>query len=151
MEFKKEIIILLIIVLVLLIFGGFLFFQKEKEIPKSILLGNAEVFVEIGDNTSEWEKGLMFRKSLGENSGMLFIFKDLQERSFWMKNTLIELDLIFIDEDLKIVNIQNAVPCEKEQCENYNSVFPAKYVLEVNSGFVEKNNILVGDVVEFKY
>ena len=152
MKIKKEIVIFLVVAIIF-IFAVFLFSQNksQEKTPKSIILGEVEVFVEIADSPDEWERGLMFRESLKENSGMLFIFKDSKERNFWMKNTLVELDIIFINKNFEIVNIKNAIPCEKEPCESYESVLPAKYVLEVNSGFAEKNNLNIGDGLEFGY
>jgi uncharacterized protein len=108
------------------------------------------VYIEIADDPQERNRGLMFRKSLESNSGMLFVFEDTANRSFWMKNTLIPLDMIFIDNNLRIVDIkQNVQPCLHENpCPSYPSIKPAKYVLEVNAGFVQQNNIKVGDRLE---
>src|SRR5918998_1318617 len=101
------------------------------------------VFIEIADDTPEQERGLMFRKSLGPNSGMLFVYDDLAHRSFWMKNTYIPLDMIFLDNDLKIIDIKKDVqPClQEDPCPSYPSAGPAKYVLEVNAGFTDQNSI----------
>ena len=108
------------------------------------------VFIEIADDTPEQERGLMFRKSLGPNSGMLFVYDDLAYRSFWMKNTFIPLDMIFLDNDLKIIDIKKDVqPClQEDPCPSYSSTWPAKYVLEVNAGFTDQNSIQVGDGLE---
>ena len=106
-----------------------------------------KIKVEIADDLNERAKGLMFREDLGENEGMFFIFGDVAERNFWMKNTLIPLDIIFICDDFKIVNIEEAEPCEEDPCKNYFSKGGAKYVLEVNKRFSERNNIDVGDRV----
>ena len=104
-----------------------------------------KINVEIADDEQEQIKGLMFREKLNEWGGMLFIFEYEQEQSFWMKNTLIPLDMIFIDEDFKIVDIKNAVPCKEDPCALYKSLKPAKYVLEVNRNFTAKNNIKIDD------
>jgi uncharacterized membrane protein (UPF0127 family) len=108
------------------------------------------VYIEIADDPQEQIRGLMFRKSLESNSGMLFVYEDTANQSFWMKNTLIPLDMIFIDNNLRIVDIkQNVRPCLHENpCPSYTSIKPAKYVLEVNAGFVQQNNINVGDRLE---
>ena len=111
--------------------------------------GIVKVKVEIADNNEERTKGLMFREKLGENEGMLFIFDDEEIRNFWMKNTLISLDIIFIDKDKRITNIEKADPCEEDTCRIYSSKGLAKYVLEVNQGFTDKNNINEGDIVRF--
>ncbi|MEK6826382.1 MAG: DUF192 domain-containing protein [Nanoarchaeota archaeon] len=106
--------------------------------------------VETADDPEERMRGLMFRDSLGENEGMLFIFDDSQTRRFWMKNTLIPLDIVFISEDFEIINVVEAVPCTEEPCEIYRSAGNAKYVLEVNGGFNKRNNITAGDRAEIK-
>ena len=104
-----------------------------------------DVLIEIADDNEERMKGLMFRENLGENSGMLFIFEDDSPQSFWMKNTLIPLDIIFINEGFEIIDIKNAVPCTTDPCRIYSSERPAKFVLEVNSGFAAKKGISIGD------
>ena len=106
-----------------------------------------KISVEIADDSNEMEKGLMFRERLDENKGMLFVFGDNAARTFWMKNTLIPLEMIFIDDKNEIVDIKHAVPCKAEPCELYKPSKPAKYVLEVNEGFAEKNSIGVGDKI----
>ena len=108
------------------------------------------VNVEIADDSNEWAKGLMFRESLEEDEGMFFIFEDSKERTFWMKNTIIPLDIIFISEDNKILNILEAEPCKKDPWETYSSIGDAKYVFEVNKGFSRIKNIKKGDKVELR-
>ena len=106
-----------------------------------------KINAEIADDNEERTRGLMFRKILDENSGMLFVFDDEDFQTFWMKNTLIPLDIIFIDNNFRIVDIKNAAPCEKDPCSLYQSSMPAKYVLEVNSRFSDKNNIRVQNMI----
>lgn len=108
-----------------------------------------KVDVEIADDNYERQQGLMFRKSLNENDGMIFIFENENYQSFWMKNTLIPLDIIFINTDLEIVDIKNAVPCKADPCALYKSSKPALYVLEANSNFTARNDIKVGDRIIF--
>jgi len=105
------------------------------------------VNVEIADTFDERSQGLMFRESLDENAGMLFIFEEEDYLSFWMKNTLIPLDMIFISEDLEIVDIKYAIPCKQDPCVSYKTIKPAKYVLEVNGNYTIKNKISIGDKV----
>jgi uncharacterized protein len=106
----------------------------------------AQVFVEIADDPEESARGLMFREYLPWNSGMLFPFHDEQPRTFWMKNTFIPLDMIFIDRSSKIVDIrENVPPCTQDECPTYPSMEPAQFVLEVNAGFVQENGIMIGD------
>src|SRR5918997_16716 len=106
----------------------------------------ARVFVEVPDELEEWGRGLMFRNHLPWNAGMLFAFNEEGPQIFTMKNTLIPLDMIFVDENSEIVDIiENVPPCEQDPCPLYPSEEPAQYVLEVNAGFVQQNAIQVGD------
>jgi uncharacterized membrane protein (UPF0127 family) len=111
-------------------------------------VGPVRVFVEIADDPFEWADGLMFRESLAPDAGMLFVFGDERVRSFWMKNTLIPLDMLFVAADLTIVDIvEGAVPCEADPCPLYTSGAPAQWALEVNGGFVQDHGIRIGDAV----
>jgi uncharacterized protein len=90
-------------------------------------------------------KGLMYVEQMDENRGMLFVFEKEDIHSFWMKNTLIPLDMIWLDKDFEVVHIfSNATPC-KETCPPIIPSRTAKYVLEINAGLTDKFNIKVGD------
>lgn len=107
--------------------------------------------VEMADTAEERAIGLMNRDILPNDHGMLFIFEQLGEYSFWMKNTLIPLDIIWISESFEIVEIEQDVPpCVTVQCESYGGSVPARYVLEVNAGEVERNGFVSGDLVQIK-
>lgn len=111
---------------------------------------NAQIVVnvELAETPEEIGYGLMNRESLGEDSGMLFVFDDEDYRSFWMKNMIIPLDMIFISADGAIVDIKESFgPCVTGSCASYRSKEKAMYVLEVNAGFAGKNNINEGDTV----
>jgi len=101
--------------------------------------------VEIVDTFEERQVGLMFRDHLNENDGMLFIFDEEGYYPFWMKNTLIPLDMIWISESLQVVDILHADPCTEDPCTSYKPSGNAKYVVEVNQNFTIKNNIEIGD------
>lgn len=116
-----------------------------------VQIGGVNVLAEIADSDMEKAIGLMNRTSLGENNGMLFIFDDERTRSFWMKNTLIPLDMIFIAANGTIVDVTTMQPCKSLFCESYRSKQPAKYVLEVNAGFSEEHGVEVGDSVDIKF
>ena len=124
--------------------------QNSKNFDE-ILIDNGNKLVkinaEIADDKAERERGLMFREKLNDDEGMLFVFDDGQELTFWMKNTLIPLDMIFIDENFQIANIEHAAPCKNDPCALYKSAKPAKYVLEVNENFTTRNNINVGNKI----
>ena len=102
--------------------------------------------VEIVDTFDKRARGLMFRESLDENSGMLFIFDQEDYLSFWMKNTLIPLDIIWINSDNEVVYIEhNAQPCldSEENCEIYHSDKEAISILEINGGLAKELNISI--------
>ncbi len=141
-------------ILVIFVFIVFLVMIASCKSENAVFIDNGngkiKVEVEIADSPEERAAGLMFRESLGENSGMLFIFDDEKTRSFWMKNTLIPLDMVFISEDLEIIDIKYAVPCREDQCISYVSKEPAEYVLEVNGNFTVRNSIAIGNMVNLK-
>jgi uncharacterized membrane protein (UPF0127 family) len=103
-----------------------------------------KVRVEIADNASEHARGLMYRTTLAENRGMLFIFEGEQKHSFTMKNTLIPLSIAFIGSEGRIVDIQDMKPLDDDP-PSYVSARPAQYALEVNQGFFEERGVEVGD------
>lgn len=106
--------------------------------------------VEIAATPPEQEHGLMDRTSMAADHGMLFVFPDSQPRTFWMKNTLIPLDMLFIDADRHVVAIQaEAQPCKADPCTIYPSEAPARYVLELNAGTAAKLGVRKGDMIMF--
>lgn len=116
--------------------------------PNSI--DHVRLYVEVADNQDERAKGLMYRESLAEDKGMLFIFEKEGRGGFWMKNTLIPLDMIFVDKEKKVVAIiKDAEPCKVVNCPSYSPESEYLYVIEVNGGWVEQNQVKVGDVVQF--
>ena len=112
----------------------------------------AELTVEVADTPEERSKGLMYREKLSIENGMLFVFPEEDYRGFWMKNTLIPLDMIFVDAEGRIINIEEAVPepnTSDENLKSYRSDEPAKYVIETNSSFTERKDVEEGDRVVF--
>ena len=103
-----------------------------------------EVRVEIADNPFERARGLMYRKALGKNRGMLFVFSKEQPLSFWMKNTYIPLSVAYIDSKGRITDILDMKPLD-DKPPHYVSSEPVQYALEVNQGFFEKHGVKVGD------
>ena len=105
--------------------------------------------VQVADSEEERKIGLMFRTQMPADEGMIFLFDGETTLSFWMKNTLIPLDIIYLDKNWKIVSIQKmAQPCKADPCPLYPSVGPAKYVLEINAGLSDKLKIQSGDQVQ---
>ena len=122
-------------------------FKKEGELTFTDSLGNAKIKIdlEIADNEYERQLGLMNRKSMEENQGMLFIFQYERMQSFWMRNTLIPLDMMFVNKDNKIITIHKNTKTLSAQ--SYPSTGPAIYVVEVIGGFTDKYKIVVGDKI----
>jgi uncharacterized membrane protein (UPF0127 family) len=107
----------------------------------------ASLDIEIADDAYQTETGLMYRNSLGKDQGMLFVFKDVQRRSFYMKNTKIPLDIIYLNGDKEVVNIQkNAKPFDETSLP---SEAASQYVLEVNAGLTDAWNLKNGDRIRF--
>jgi len=125
-------------------------FKKEGELALYKIVTDsvvARIDIEIADTDYDVQTGLMYRNSMKDNQGMLFVFPTMRERFFYMKNTRIPLDLIYLDNENKIVSFQeNAQPFNEAQLP---SKVPAQYVLEVNAGLAEKWILEVGDYMEF--
>ena len=113
---------------------------------KTIIIGNSRLVVEVADNPSRREQGLMYRKSLPEENGMLFIFDTSEMVGFWMKNTYIPLDIGFFDEDKVLFDVHSMKPLSTDV--TYSSK-KAKYALEVNEGWFERHSIKLG--INFSY
>jgi uncharacterized protein len=120
-------------------------FKKEGEL--TFLKNQEKLTIEIADNELETTQGLMYRRTMPDSCGMVFIFPDSQPRNFWMKNTYLPLDILFLDESKKIVTIQaNRTPFSEEQIPSFEN---AKYVLEVNAGYCKRKGIEKGDIVKW--
>lgn len=116
----------------------------------SVMLHATRFSVELADSPAEQARGLMGRTHMAADHGMLFVFGDSEPRTFWMKNTLIPLDMLFFDADGRLVAIQaNAQPCKADPCKLYASGVPARYVLELNAGTVARLGVRKGDVITF--
>ena len=141
-------------ILILSLLGIVLYFEYQKIADKNSITiftggGPVKIRAEFARTSKELEMGLMNRLSFPKNSGMFFIFPDETNRSFWMKNTLIPLDIIFISSKGRVNEITTLNPCqETEICQSYNSKTPAQYVLEINAGSAGKWKIIEGDIVE---
>ncbi|MBR9977316.1 MAG: DUF192 domain-containing protein [Bacteroidetes bacterium] len=105
------------------------------------------ISVEIAENEVSRTQGLMGRQQMAELQGMLFIFPNEQYRSFWMVNTPLSLDIMYVNKEKEIVTIQrNTVPFSEESIP---STRPATYVIEVNAGFADRHGITEGDKVQW--
>ncbi|MDH3999725.1 MAG: DUF192 domain-containing protein [Xanthomonadales bacterium] len=105
--------------------------------------------VELAQTQQKQALGLMFRESMPQDHGMLFLFPVEAMRSFWMKNTKIPLDIFYFDADLKLVSVsENTPPCRSQRCPGYPSTGPAKYVLELNAGKAAELGVQPGDQLQ---
>ena len=115
---------------------------------KYVEIAGQKVAVELALTNEAKEQGLSGRTALGENEGMLFVFDRPDKYSFWMKGMKFPLDIIWLGENLKVVYIKKEVKPETFP-ESYKPDAEAKYVLEVQAGFSDKNNLKTGDSVLF--
>ena len=104
--------------------------------------------LEIADTPEKRELWLMFRESLPEDQGMLFVFDKADFWSFWMRNTLIPLDIIRIDKDNKVVDFISLPPCKEAQCPSFSPKAQAIQAIELNSWTIEKLGIQTGTLLE---
>tara|TARA_Y100000310_G_C20700181_1_gene828985 strand:- start:844 stop:1242 length:399 start_codon:yes stop_codon:yes gene_type:complete len=103
--------------------------------------------VEVAETLEQQSLGLMFRDSLDQNKGMLFVYESTEPRSFWMQNTFIPLDIIWIDSNFKVTKIQRANPCQGP-CEVYTGY--GQYILELNQGTANNLGLEVGEEIKIK-
>lgn len=121
--------------------------QMQQEDMPQVKVGNTTFTVEIADTSPLRQKGLMFRESMPLDAGMLFFFNRANTWSFYMKNTLLPLDIIWLDEEWSVVDIQTVQPCGTQTpCPTYTPKGNAQYVLEVNANAFPGQ---IGDTVEF--
>lgn len=146
---------LLLIIVALLVFLSIYFAEKlfapptKQSLQNQVCFGSDCFGVELAKTNSEIEKGLMYRKELAQDAGMLFVFDKEGIYPFWMKNTLIPLDIIWIDSSNKVVFIvDNFQPCESLICPSATPAVKAKYVLEINAGICQQIGLKVGDLVQ---
>ncbi len=130
------------------------FLEAMAKMPTAII-GKNTIKLEVAQTPAEIERGLMFRTSLEKDSGMVFLFSPARPVRFWMFNCLIALDMIFI-KDGKIAKIsKNVPPCKEHdpsKCPTYpDETVTVDHVIEVNSGYCERNNIQEGDAVKFEF
>lgn len=122
-------------------------FQKQGELifsdAKDKIL--SKIDIEIADNEDKRMTGLMFRDKMDENQGMLFLFQIEEQQAFWMKNTILPLDIIFVNAKREVVSIQkNAEPYSEKSLPSFK---PAQYVVEVNAGYTDKYGIKPGTII----
>lgn len=163
MEKRVVVGIIVAIIIALLIVNSYALLEVEdngepQEDAHVVFHLNDSTFLnvscEVADEPKERSLGLMHRESLPENQGMLFVYDTPQNRSFWMKNTLIPLDIIFIDENRIVLNVEEAFVEQPEtpdgELTKYRSAGPALWVVEINQGLSAQNGISAGTVIDIE-
>lgn len=124
--------------------------QSERR-AEIVLPDKTRVSAEIAATQAEREQGLMNRKSLGRDAGMIFVFDRPDLHAFWMKNTLIGLDMFWLDKTGKVVSLAESVPpCTADPCPTYPPTAAADYVLEMAAGYARSHRLKVGDTLALK-
>jgi uncharacterized membrane protein (UPF0127 family) len=110
----------------------------------------ARILAEVADNPVKRSRGLMFREQLASNTGMLFVFEEAGAWSFWMKNTNVVLDILWLGADKRIVHVEENVPaCKRDPCPEYKPNKDALYALELPAGSVKREKLAKGMKLEF--
>lgn len=171
---KKSLTLRVGIIIIVIAFAGYMIYNnifttdkpqttKTKNMGHSIydftmegdlsFMSSDEIFItrieiEIADDEESRMTGLMYRSKMEEDQGMLFIFPEERQQSFWMRNTVLPLDIIFVNSKREIVTIHNNTKPFDEN--SYPSTAPAIYVVEVNAGYCAKHGIKVGDKINWR-
>ena len=144
----------LTIIIALLIIAVSLAVALGRNTTRIVLLDKAgnrlPLRVEVADTPTTRQQGLMQRESLGQYDGMIFVSPEPEEQSFWMKNTLIPLDIIFFDPTGGFVSSAAMIPCLQDPCPTYKSQALAKYALEAPAGFIKQYGVRVGWQLEWR-
>ncbi len=144
MEFDK----LLVLIMVIFTIGIFVvdFYPMEKVCFENT---NSCFWVDVAKTQSERQEGLMGVKSLGAKEGMLFVFPEEGNYSFWMKNTLIELDIVWLNSEREVIYIEHsALPCLVKNCEVYGPKAESKWVLEVRGGRMKELGLSASEKIK---
>jgi uncharacterized protein len=142
--------LLLIIALFIAIVFYFFMVQDKTQNPSQVCFREHCFALEIADTPEKRAQGLMFRQELAQDKAMLFIYPRSGVYKFWMKNTLIPLDIVWLDRNKKVVFIaHNAPPCYIEECPLFGNNESSNYVLEINAGIAEKIGLETGDNARF--
>ena len=117
--------------------------------PRAVMPSDVLYRLELALTPEDQAQGLMFRESLPPNTGMLFVFPTSEPHHFWMKNTMIPLDMIWMDEAGKVLFVSaNTPPCKADPCPTYGPDGPARQVLEIAGGMAAKEKITAGSTLK---
>ncbi len=148
---RLQLILIVTLAGILALGGALIFASKQKGKPLSeafpMRINNATISVELATTPAAQERGLGGRRNLPENQGMLFLYDKAARYSFWMKNMQFPIDIIWIDENKRVVDItKNLSPATFPN--TFQPTKPARYILEVNAGFADRNAIAIGNAVD---
>jgi uncharacterized membrane protein (UPF0127 family) len=119
--------------------------------PRAVMPSGAVYRLELALTPEEQEQGLMYRESLPEREGMLFVFPDEALHSFWMKNTMIPLDMIWMDRSGRVLYVSaDTPPCKADPCPTYGPRTPARMVLEIAGGMAAHEKVTVGSTLKLE-
>ncbi len=147
---NKKLKIIIFVCLGIIFFSIWVVLFPKKLDQHIVSFENKSFQVELAQTDEERQQWLMYRESLDEDKWMLFVFQNEWVHSFWMKNTLIPLDMIRIDTvdwENRVIDIQTAQPCATDECEIYKPAWDSLFVLEINAWLAEKYGIGVWDLV----
>ncbi len=149
-SFYGIIVIIIVFCLALVIFLGWI--EDKKSNFRTGCFREDCFLIEIADTPQERAEGLMFRNNLPDDKGMLFVFHETGVYNFWMKNTFVPLDMIWLNQDQEVVFIkENAQPCQENDCLKIEPGVMAKYVLEIKGGRTEEIGLKIGDKFSFEF
>ncbi|MCU0303267.1 MAG: DUF192 domain-containing protein [Thermoanaerobaculales bacterium] len=125
--------------------------EAPADRPLALLPDGFPVSLELAITPEELAQGLMFRPSLASDRGMLLVFSEERLPNIWMMNTLVALDLVYLDRAGIVVDVvTNAQPCPAEPCPRFTPRRPAQAVLEIPAGGVERHGVTIGSVIEVR-
>lgn len=151
--FYSSKLIFILALLLLLIFSLLSISKKQEKV--TLQINNHQIQVRVADTPHEHSMGLSYTKELKQNTGMLFVFDTLDKKTFWMRDMLFDIDIVWIDENKKVLGFFKNVSKESynreipERSDLFHSPINTKYVLELNSGDIERLGISIGDKLVF--
>ena len=146
---KLNLIVFLIAIILFYPNFSFALFERKGQVEIATTDGKLQKFnVEFARSEAEKATGLMFRERLADDEGMLFMWNTSSLRQFWMKNTLINLDILFIDSDYRVVHIEESA--QKGSSRIISSLLPVQYVLEISAGQSQLRKITPGALLSAK-
>lgn len=150
---KKKTLFIIIPLIITLVSAVGLFFLRSQGIKKNRVCFKKSCFsVELAVTPEQRRQGLMSRGYLDRKEGMLFIFSEEDKHPFWMKNTWIPLDIIWINKNKEVVYIsENTLPCKSNDCPIIIPSGTAQFVLEINSGTIKNIGLAIGDKLDITY